>query len=303
MRNLWTVLLAGLCLTAGLGCSLDSLFRRAPRDAPPDPPQVNANAAQLIDYLNTHARDLRVLSCQSLSAEVSAAGQGGNVHGYLHCRQPRDFRLVGKAMGMEEVDIGSNDDEFWFWIKRSEPTPRVFFCKHADLKAGVRLPFPIQPDYISEALGMATYGPAQNYRLKEINDTYHLSTDVLTPAGEPARKVTIFAKWQATKNRPQVLEYRLEHPNGRLICSARIDEVQTDRSIWYPSRVTLSCPDEKMEVKLTLKQVAVNVPIPPDRAERLFSRMSLAQWKAVDLARGPDPAPNNGVRRARGAMR
>src|SRR5262245_30776556 len=112
MRNLRTVLLAGLCLTAGLGCSLESLFRRVPPDAPPSHP----TAAQLIDYLNDHARQLTVLNCQSLSAEVNANGDGGVVHGYLVCRQPRDFRLVGKIMGNEEVDLGSNEDEFWFWI-------------------------------------------------------------------------------------------------------------------------------------------------------------------------------------------
>lgn len=302
MRNVRTALLAGLCLTAGLGCSIDSLFRRTPADAPPDPPQTNATAEQLISYLNEHARQLSILNCQNLQTEAVGAGV---TQGYLVCRQPHDFRLIGKSMMGEEVDIGSNEQEFWFWVRRAEP-PAVYYCRYADLRAGVRLPFPIQPEYISEALGMATYGPASKYRVERRENTWHLMEDVTTPQGQPARKVTVFAASTKRPPHPQVLEYRLERPNGTPICSARIDEVRTDRTytgIWYPSRITLSCPEEKLEVRLTLKEVTVNVPVAPDRAEWLFTRRSLAARPAIDLARGPDPAAAGDGRRSRGSMR
>ena len=34
----------------------------------------------------------------------------------LACQKPRDFRLKGSIGGKQVVDIGSNDDEFWYWI-------------------------------------------------------------------------------------------------------------------------------------------------------------------------------------------
>jgi hypothetical protein len=310
MRTVRTVLLTGLCL-AGLGCSVDSLFRRLPPEGPPPEQSVGpVTAANLVDYLNGHARDLQALQCNGLSVEANANGQPGTVQGYLVCRQPRDFRMVGKAFGAEEVDIGSNPEEFWFWIKRAEPHPHVYYCKYADLKAGVRLPFPFQPDYIAEALGMATYGPPSEYQLLRRGDTVELVQNVTTPQGQPARKVTVFAYYRQTGTAPQIREYRLEYPNGKLICSARILEVRrqkpyrdSETDVWYPSKVVLTCPDEKLEIRLSLKDVTVNPAIDPQRAEMLFSRRSLTAFPSVDLARGPDARPGGDVRAIRGAMR
>jgi hypothetical protein len=306
MRTVRIVLLAGLGL-AGLGCSVDSLFRRLPPEPPAEQPTSQLTAASLVDYLNGHARELRSLQCNALSVDVVNAG---SVQGYLVCRQPRDFRMVGKSFGAEEVDIGSNEEEFWFWIKRAEPHPHVYYCKHADLKAGVHLPFPFQPDYIAEALGMATYGPPSEYQMQKRGDAVELVQNVTTPQGQPARKVTVFAYYRQSGTAPQVREYRLEQPTGKLICSARILEVRrqkpyrdSDTDIWYPSKVVLTCPDEKLEIRLSLKDVTVNPAIDPQRAEMLFSRRSLTAFPSVDLARGPDARPGGDVRAIRGAMR
>ena len=39
------------------------------------------------------------------------------------------------ALGKEEVDIGSNRDEFWFWA-RQDPEPFQYFCRYDDLNQG-----------------------------------------------------------------------------------------------------------------------------------------------------------------------
>src|SRR4029078_5880788 len=81
------------------------------------------------------------------------------------CKKPGNFKLVASVVGNQAVDLGSNDQEFWFWISKAEP-PYLFHCSYNDFaRGGVRLPFPFQPEWVMEALGMAEYGSPQDYQL------------------------------------------------------------------------------------------------------------------------------------------
>ena len=74
------------------------------------------------------------------------------------------------------MDIGSNNEEFWFWIsqaKDDDGVARVHYCSYADMAAGkARMPFPFQPDMIVAALGMGEYDPQKEYTLREDAKTY-----------------------------------------------------------------------------------------------------------------------------------
>ena len=46
------------------------------------------------------------------------------------CEPPRRFRLRAQtSLTGNELDIGSNDDLFWLWIRRHDP-PIMLFCEH-----------------------------------------------------------------------------------------------------------------------------------------------------------------------------
>ena len=63
------------------------------------------------------------------------------------------------ALARKVADFGSNDREFWYWISEDKP-PNLYHCSYSDLSRGnVRLPFPLHPDWILEALGMSAPAP------------------------------------------------------------------------------------------------------------------------------------------------
>ena len=67
-------------------------------------------------------------------------------------QRPRCFRLRADGIG-PEVDLGSNDQLFWFWIKRSQP-PAIYFCRHDQFATSrARQMIPIHPNWLIEALG------------------------------------------------------------------------------------------------------------------------------------------------------
>jgi hypothetical protein len=272
----------------GAGCNSwpglrrDSVDLRGPI-ATGQTPQV----AGLVNYLNENARKVQAIQCNKVQMDCKQGSQPIGLDGMLVCQKPRNFRLKAKVVGQPAVDIGSNDQEFWYWISKAEP-PYVFHCSYDDLSRGtVRLALPFQPDMLVAALGIAEYDPNKQYELKVNPQNYELIEPITTPAGQPAQKVTVFNRFQAAGNRPQVTDYILRDKEGKTICSATVTEIQRDRDTGavLPFDVKLIYPAERAEMKLRLYDVKV-VTIDPDRGSRLFSRRDLANLQSYDLGRG-----------------
>ena len=82
---------------------------------------VNANT-QRVQRLQTENATLRV--------------EGIPVRANLAYEQPRHFRLLAQLSQFtgRELDMGSNDELFWFWIRR-DSQPSVYFAVMPPLPA------------------------------------------------------------------------------------------------------------------------------------------------------------------------
>jgi hypothetical protein len=299
MRSFRSVLAVGaLLLLAGCNGSKWGLIRTAQQPIPTEVP----TKGQLIAYLNGNAQHIRGLQCRYVDLDCQYRHQPVGLRGRLDCQKPHDFRLTADLVGSRAVDIGSSNEEFWFWISKAEP-PHLYHCSYEDFSRGVRLPFPFQPEWIMEALGMAEYGPESKYQLDVKDKTLELWENTKTPQGQAVRKVIVFNRAGAAV---QVPAYELRDSNGRVICSAQISEVQTFAvpgagSVFVPKRVRLIWPAEQMQLKLVLNDLTLNPPLDPQMSARLFSRPTLANVQAYDLARGLGAGPGQ-VRPAGGLI-
>jgi hypothetical protein len=224
------------------------------------------------------------------------------------CQKPRDFRLTGVAVGQSAVDIGSNKDEFWFWVRENAQAP-VYHCSYDDMSRGqVRLPFPFQPDMVVRALGMAEYktDPA-NYKLKEVKDTLELSEPTTLSNGQPGTIVTVISRMTQRAPTPQVIAYALKNDRGEDVCRATILATQFDKqsNAVVPQRVKLYWSEQKTEVTLTLNALKVYpTGVSKEYANQLFVRREVPGRQSIDLARMSldAPASPSGISRVRGAM-
>src|SRR5260370_42498277 len=109
------------------------------------------------------------------------------------CRKEREFRMIADAVGSRVVDLGSNQQEFWYHISKAEP-PYLFYCSYKDLAQGVQMPFPFQPEWVMEAMGMGNYGSPEQYTLASPSQrgTWELVQQTVNSQGQPVRKVTVF---------------------------------------------------------------------------------------------------------------
>jgi len=297
MRSIITSVSLAVLLFA-LGCNVLSPHRR---DVPVGGSTDNATpkAENLIGYLNSNADKVgdAALKCTNLSIDCKANGQSVGLGGMMMCQTPRNFRLTGQVISQPAVDIGSNNDEFWYWISKNEP-PYLFHCSYKDLERGVKVPFPFQPDMVVAALGIAKYDPNKTY---EVNtpakaNYFELIESAVSPQGQPIKKVVVFSRTRAEVPSPQVIAYALKDAKGNFICTASIKSVQRNRETGaiLPKLIVFNWPVQNIQMKMELNDIQV-VKMNEESATRVFSRQNLS-YQTFDLAKWTTDGP--GLQRA-----
>ncbi|MFO0880668.1 MAG: hypothetical protein U0840_25250 [Gemmataceae bacterium] len=287
-----------LVLPFSSGCILDKF-----RDKTPQPPTATMDrkpdAPSLVNYLNQNAQKVQSVRAK-VDIDCKQGRQSVGLGGRLACQKPRDFRLKADVLGKPAVDIGSNNDEFWYWISQASP-PYVYHCAYNDLASGkINLPFPFHPDMVVAALGMAEFDTNAHYELRETARTVEMIQDGTSSSGEKVKRITVFNRFQAKSGEPQVLGHVLQDLNGKPICRATVHKVTVDRASGavVPTSVTIEWPAQELSMKLYLSDVQTNA-LDKTSSARLFLRTDLTGHESFDLARGTVDGPG-GTRRASG---
>jgi hypothetical protein len=296
----WLPALAAIFLATSLiGCETFrwGLFR--PKDEEPTgpPPGGIPTAAALVDYLNDTSRRVESLRCTDIDITASM-GQTFSVRGQMMAKRNRNFILAASALGSPVVELGSNENEFWFWSSKADP-PYQFYCSYKDFEEGRarQLPFPFQPEWLLEVLGMGTYGPADKFTVEADNKSVRLIEKTKTPQGLAVRKVIVMNRRPVNAPAPQITGFYLfDDTNQREICSAQILEVHQDKLSYarVPKKLALSMPAQGAKLTMTLRDISVN----PQLNVASFTRQSMQGVQSYDLARN-----GGGIVRTRGASR
>jgi hypothetical protein len=276
-------------------------------------------ADELVGSLNRNSQVLTSIEAKDAYIKAKQGDEAIDLVSYVACQRgarpgtPPNFRLQCYVVGNSEVDIGSNSQEFWYWIKRA-PQPYVFHCSYADYPEVAKrgsMPFPFQPEWVVEALGMAEYSPTAKYEVStQAKDTFDLVQRTRSPRGNDVVKVVAFHKAPRPGQSPVAAHIVYEgDAKGKLqvVCSAVVEESRAvptgnGKTAIVPTRVRLSCPREKMEMTIDLGKVQPNAYFDQNRVSDLFTRKTLQNYKSYDLARGLD-TPASELRPAGGFNR
>ena len=291
-------------------------------------PKSRAVADRTLDidqFVAEHNRNAELI--QSLDARPTIAVHSKimkvQADGKLGMVRPQNFKLELTHMGQKKADIGSNDDEFWFWVQ-SEEDRSIYWCNYNDLESSA-LSVTYQPDWIMEALGLKPITPeeADSIRVQK-TDNPDLSAVVFPPAksrGESYQRVMIVSNYTR-----RVKEYRIcvvGHIETMLtqavIPGYRDFDIEKSESgafqrVYLPDKLRLEWKRDQLALDVALKDVIVNR-FDPSLAEKLFVKPSIPGYQQVnlaDMARSapkdnrttvrrtlPPPAPRNGVKLGR----
>lgn len=277
------VLASLLALVAGCNSTSWNFLDKGDRGlVKPANPGAAPSVASLVAYLNENASRVRSLRVNEMNVTAKMGIQQFDLRGLMLAEKPRNFRMKAKVLGSDIVDLGSNNDEFWYWMAKNQP-PYQFYCPYKDMQ-GAFIPIPFQPEWIMETMGLGPYGPAERYTLETNADSVRLVEKGTSPEGKAVRKVIVMRRSEVRAPTPQVMAYLLlDDATGQEICSAHISQTQVDRATGaiLPHRVELRWPAQNASLRLVLNGVTINAALP----QTAFVRTRVAGVESYNLAR------------------
>jgi hypothetical protein len=280
-----------LLAASGANCQqmVNQYTQPLPRVLPPA-----ATLAQVIEVVNNNSS--AVTSFSTMRASVSIPGNLG-LSANLAFQRPRGFRLRADfaLSGGTEVDLGSNDILFWFWVRRENP-PAMYYCRHDQFAtSAARQVLPVEPDWLAQALGLVSF------EASELHDGPHpvrggkLEIRSTTPGQNGARRVTIIDESSGV-----VLEQHVYDARGTRVASAIMNGHQRDPAtgVIMPRKVRVEWPTSNFEMTVELADLQINR-LTADPAA-LFAKPEYPGYVNVDLAApnafgGAAPGPTAGT--------
>jgi hypothetical protein len=267
---------------SGASCpqTLQRYINPLPRVLPPSPTLV-----QVIDVVNRNSSQIHSFSTNH--ASLSGAGFP-SLGTSVAFERPRRFRLrAGTGLTGTEVDLGSNDEVFWFWMRRNQP-PAIYYCRHDQFATSpARLTTPFEPGWLIEAMGVMEFDPALPHQGPQLLPDERLRIDTIRNMPEgPLTKITIVDSSQGW-----VLEQHLFDSRQQLLASSVASGHRRDplSGLIMPTTVGVTCPPSKLNLRLELGNVEINR-LSGDRAS-LWSMPSYPGATPVNLADPPPRAP------------
>lgn len=264
-----------LIASSGASCPnmLQQYTQPLARALPPSP-----SLEQVINVVNSN--NAQVQSLFTSQASVTVPGVPTALRTTVAYQRDRRLRLsAATSLSGSEMDLGSNDEIFWFWIKRNQP-PALYFCRHDRFAASAaKQILPVDLTWLPHALGVATFEPGGNYQgpIPISAGRLEIRTLPTTPNGNTL--VTV-----VDESRGIVLEEHVYDPQGNRLASAQLSRHQRDGTtgITLPRHVELHLPTMQLQIGIELKDEQINR-LQPSQAD-LFLKPTYPGYTEIDLA-------------------
>jgi hypothetical protein len=272
----FAVLLIIILGTSGASCPRGV----GPYNAAPAPVAFNAVPTweQVTTYLNAQTQRVQNLRATSASLNIEGAP---TLSTSLALERPQNLRLqAGLGLTGAELDLGSNQDEFWFWAKRNDP-PGVYFARHADLaQLGSNGVLPVPPSWLIEAMGLVQIDPQSAHDgPRQLPDgRLEVRIQAATPQGLLLKVLTLDQQYG------YVVEQTVYDMGGRVVARARAGRHQFDASagVSLPQIVEIDLPSMPLKFSLETDGYVVNQLAPSGAA--LFSKPELPGYPPIHLS-------------------
>ncbi|MBI2479622.1 MAG: hypothetical protein HYV60_13615 [Planctomycetia bacterium] len=248
--------------TLALGCLLLTLFvasgatcRRNTFGVDPMAPAAFITPPTLEEIIYAvNANTNRVQQLHSDSAWLSLPGLPG-LRTTVSLEREQRFRLKAKLIG-PELDIGSNDELFWFWAKHT-PEPVFFYASHRDFAASpTRGMFPVDPHWLIEAIGLVRLEPGGMHEgpYQRGDGRVEVRTRLFKPTGDLTRVLVIDERYGF------ILEQHLFDATGRAVASSRTSghRYNASAAVALPHRIEIEMPDAQLSLTIEVNEYAVN---------------------------------------------
>jgi len=240
------------------------------------PPQANLEQVMAAVHDNTD----RVRSLMASQAVLVVPG-APRLSARVACEPPRRFRLQAQtSLTGPELDIGSNDDLFWLWLRQHKP-PITAFCRHDQYaQSAARKLLPIRADWMPELLGLVRFRAEDQHQgpFPTADGRIEIRSRIPAPDGELYKSTILDATTGL------VSEQHLFTAAGERLASVRTSRHRVDppSGAALPHTVEVSWPTSQVDFTLELSGITTNAPTADPG--QLWQMPVYAGYEPVDLA-------------------
>jgi hypothetical protein len=256
------------------GATCNQSFRSPFATVGPPSPEVlmpGATLDQIIAAVNQNAA--RIQNYQTTNATITIPGDAmmPALRGNIAASRPNNLRFqASTALTGPEVDLGSNDELFWFWVKRNDP-PNVYFSRHDQfVGSAAQQLLPIEPRWLLDALGFMQFAPNDFHE----GPVPHGANAVEIRSVIQSRIGTLSRNTVVDVMRALVLEQHIYDSRGTLLASAIARSHQ-----FYPT-LGVSLPQE-IEISLPLAHMALSIDVGTVQINQLADNPALWQMPVL----------------------
>jgi hypothetical protein len=177
--------------------------------------------------------------------------------GQLAYQESKHLRLRTESRFGLELDLGSNEDVFWFWSKRMRPSALYYATHENYLKTPLKAPF--DPLWMMRCLNFAPID-IKNVKVREFKGQAVVQSMRVNNLGQLIRELTVIDLL-----RKLVVGHYLCDENNQMIASAEINNFQMVDGLSVPSVVQFNWYEERTSMIWSIVDVQVNRQIGVDR--------------------------------------
>jgi hypothetical protein len=244
------------------------------------PPPVVFHAEPTLDDVMRVVNQNRALIHSIFSTRATLNGTGfPALKANLAIGSPRHVRMrAGLGVAGSELDLGSNDQVFWVWIKRSQPRALYYGQHNQFASSDAPQVFPVQPEWLVEAIGLTGLDPQGRHQgpFRRPDGRLEVRTQVPSSTGDITKALVIDQKtgW--------IVEQHLYSQSGQLVASAYNRNHKKDEltGAVLARRTDMYWPAASLKLTLELKDVQIN---PGELGAELWQKPEFPGYPNVDV--------------------
>lgn len=272
-----------MMLTTQTGCQLFARFgKRLP--VAPVVFQNTPTKDQLIQTLNAQASAVRQLST---NVKVSMDGMP-KLRGSLQLERPNRLRLKAGLLGVSEmgVDVGSNDQRFWVWVRASIPgeRPAIYYASHASWQnSSMQRSLPLDPAWLIDGVGLVEFQPNDFHEGPFLDPDGRLKLITIRQTGSgPQTRVTL-----VNSSNAQIEQQAVYDASNRLLAYTNSTDyrVHEDTGVNLPHRVEMHVyQDGGQEMKMVVEAGDYSINALYGDPQKMWAMPNPGDVPAINLA-------------------
>lgn len=191
----------------------------------------------VVNNVNQKNNLIKNYYCDDLEVRIWENGHRFRLSGKLAYEKPNNFRLEISSIFGTELDLGSNEKQFWYWSRRDR-NPALYWAVYEDFNK-TRLKTPFNPMFMRSTLGL------ESLSLTDAKITENEKNLMVTYPRLDSMGVRILYSVFINKERKQIEGFLITSLDGRNLVECEIQEWFVDKPskinyVWHEENRTMS---------------------------------------------------------------